>query len=62
METKPWWQSKAIWTGVVGLLVVIYNAIPTFLPIPLPPVPEWVLGILAALGVSFRASATTRIG
>jgi hypothetical protein len=61
MPTKPWWQSKAMWAGVIGLGIVIWNALPTFLPVHLPAVPEWLLGILAALGLYGRATATTKI-
>lgn len=61
METKPWYLSKGIWVGVLGLLIVVYNAVPEFLPITLPQIPEFVLGILAALGVRFRQTATTVI-
>jgi uncharacterized membrane-anchored protein len=66
LETKPWYQSKAVWTGVVAVLIAVYNAIGTSLAPNLgwmlPPIPEWVFGILAAFGVYFRTTVTTKIG
>jgi hypothetical protein len=62
MPTKPWYQSKGVWAGVIGLLVVIWNAIPAFFPAGhLPPIPEWILGVLASIGLYGRVSATTAI-
>jgi len=62
MPTKPWYLSKGVWAGVIGLAIVIWNAVPTYIPsLVLPPVPEWLLGILAALGLYARVSADTRI-
>ena len=62
MGTKPWYQSKGMWAGVIGLGVVIWNAVPTFLPVHLPPIPEWILGVLASIGLYGRATATAKIG
>ena len=59
MDTKKWWQSKTIWVGILGVLIVAYNtASATF---GLPPIPEFIYGILAALGIYTRATTTTTI-
>ena len=61
MESKPWWQSKGIWAGIVAFLVVAYNAFKLNLIPGLPEIPEWVLGLLASLGLYARATATSTI-
>ena len=61
MVTKPWYLSKGMWAGIVGLAIVVWNAIPQFIGVTLPPIPEYVLGILTALGLYARASTTTAI-
>lgn len=60
MPTKPWYQSKTIWTAVVGALIGIYGAIAAVHP--LPPVPSWVLTILGSLGLYGLRTADTKIG
>jgi len=71
METKKWYMSKAIWAGVIGIIIAVYNALVAALAancgvegsicISIPAIPEFVYGILAALGVYGRGSATTKI-
>ena len=71
MDTKKWYMSKAIWAGIVGVIVVTYNALISGLAagcevegqlcVVLPVIPEWILGLLAALGVYGRGTASTRI-
>jgi hypothetical protein len=59
MDSKKWFMSKTIWAGVVGVILAAYaSASASF---GLPPVPEWVFGILAAFGVYSRSTATTVI-
>lgn len=58
-ETKSWWQSKTVWAGVVAVALAAYNA--ASVNFGLPPVPEWVYGILGAVGVYGRVSADSRI-
>lgn len=60
MDTKPWYQSKTIWAGVVAGLLGIYNSVATAKN--LPPCPEWIYTILGAIGVYSRATADTKIG
>lgn len=58
-DTKKWWESKGVWAGVIGIIVVAYNqAIPTF---HLPAIPQWILGILSAAGLYARITATAAI-
>lgn len=61
METKPWYQSKGIWTGIIAVLFVAYNTFRLQLMPGLPEIPEWVLALLASLGVYARATATSTI-
>ena len=61
MPTKPWWQSKTVWAGVIGVLVVAYNAFREQLMPGAPVIPEWILGLLASIGVYGRVSATTKV-
>ena len=60
MDTKPWYQSKTIWAAAVTGMIGIYNGIAAVKH--LPPVPEWVYGILGAIGVYSRATSDTKIG
>ena len=71
MESKKWYQSKAIWAGIVGVIIVTYNAFSVAMAsgcgvegnlcVSLPVIPEWILGILAALGIYGRGAADTKI-
>lgn len=59
METKPWYQSKNIWAGVVTALIGVYLSLaPQF---HWPAIPEWIFTILGAIGIYTRATATTTI-
>ena len=57
MDSKKWYLSKTIWTGVVAVLLAAYSAAAA--QFNLPAVPEFVFGILAAFGIYTRATATT---
>ena len=57
MDKKAWFKSKAIWAGVITVLVASYNAASA--QFGLPPIPDFVFGILAALGIYGRVSAST---
>lgn len=58
-DTKKWYLSKGIWTGVVtGLLGIYVSLVPQ---LHLPAVPEWIFALLGALGVYSRATATTTV-
>lgn len=63
---KSWWKSKGIWSGVLAILVVAYNAIAAPLSenfgVVLPPIPEWILALLGGMGIYGRVTATKKIG
>lgn len=59
-DTKKWFQSKGVWTGIVTGLMGTYLALaPQF---HWPAIPEWVFTILGAIGVYTRITADTKIG
>ena len=62
--TKNWWESKTIWSGIIAVLVAIYNvwlANQSTFGVNLPPIPNYVFAILGAFGIYTRANATTVI-
>ncbi|RJT25398.1 hypothetical protein D5I55_08270 [Chakrabartia godavariana] len=60
---KPWWTSKAIWTGIIGSIWGVAGAI-GILPEGLnqTDVLTVVLALTGIGGVLFRKTATARIG
>jgi hypothetical protein len=52
---KPFWKSKTFWAVLVTGLIGIWNALSP--ETGLPPVPDWVITVLAALGLYGRAVA-----
>jgi len=60
---KPWWTSKAIWTGIIGSIWGVAGAI-GILPEGLSQadVLTVVLALTGIGGVLFRKTATARIG
>lgn len=65
MNTKSWWQSKTIWTGILGVAFALYDAfrmaVQANFGTTFPEVPVWIFGILGAFGIVFRTVTTTRI-
>lgn len=71
METKKWYKSKAIWSGIVAVIIAVYNSTLVALAdqcgvsggvcFNLPQIPEFVYGILGFLGIYGRAVAKTQI-
>lgn len=59
-ETKPWYQSKGVWTGVVTVLLAAYGAAAS--QFGLPNTPEWIYVLLGAAGLYSRVTANTKIG
>jgi hypothetical protein len=58
-ESKKWYQSKGVWTGVVTALLGAYVTLaPVF---KLPAIPEWIFTFLGAMGIYSRISADTKI-
>ena len=60
METKPWYKSKTIISSIVAALIGIYNAVGGIKG--LPPIPDYVFTVLAAIGVYGRVTSDTKIG
>ena len=62
-DLKPWWTSKAIWTGIIGSIWGVAGAI-GILPEGLSQtdVLTVVLALTGIGGVLFRKTATTRFG
>jgi len=62
-DLKPWWTSKAIWTGVIGSLWGVAGTL-GILPQGLDQtdVLTVVLALTGIGGVVFRKTATARIG
>jgi hypothetical protein len=62
-DLKPWWSSKAIWTGVIGSLWGVAGTL-GILPSGLEQtdVLTVVLALTGIGGVLFRKTATARIG
>ena len=62
-DLKPWWTSKAIWTGIIGSIWGVAGAI-GILPEDLSQtdVLTVVLALTGIGGVLFRKTAITRIG
>ena len=58
--SKPWYQSKTIWVAVITAMIAAYNSASG--SFHLPGIPEFVYGILAALGIYNRVTTTTKIG
>jgi len=70
-NTKAWYQSKTIIAGIVGVLIAVYNTAANGLSsgcgtegqlcVILPSIPDWILGVLAAIGVYGRKTADATI-
>lgn len=56
-NSKTWWRSKTIWSGIVAVSLAAYNeAAKQF---GLPVTPDFVYALLGALGIYGRATATS---
>jgi len=66
METKKWYESKTIWSGIIAILIAVYNTVRPLLAqyfgVYLPEIPDWVYTILGALGIYGRVVADKKIG
>lgn len=58
-ETKKWYQSRNLWTGVVTAIMGVYLSMAQ--QFHLPAVPEWIFAILGAIGVYTRVTTTAKI-
>ena len=59
MDNKKWFMSKTIWSGVIAVVLAAYATASA--QFGLPPVPEWIFGVLAAFGVYGRVDAKSVI-
>ncbi len=59
MDSKNWWKSKTVWAGIIAVFVAAYNSASA--QFGLPGIPDFVFGILGALGVYGRTTATTTV-
>lgn len=59
-NSKPWYKSKTVWSGIVAIGVAAYNAASANFGVP--PIPEFVFMMLGALGVYGRTTASTKLG
>lgn len=65
-DTKKWYKSKAVLSGIVTVLVAVYQTVDTSL-MPqlggdLPDIPAIVFTVLGAMGIYGRLSADKKIG
>jgi len=65
METKKWYKSKGLWTGIVTTLIGAYVSVDTQVGpnagFDLPNIPDIVFVFLGALGIYSRATADTKL-
>lgn len=65
MPTKPWYESKTMWAGLITLLLNTYAALPGIFGLKLPEIPATVIAVIDALlgGLVLhgRVTATTKI-
>lgn len=64
-ETKKWWKSKGVWTGIITVLIGLYGSIDASLGpqfgFDLPPIPDWFFALLGSMGVYARLDAKKQI-
>lgn len=58
-DTKKWYLSKGIWTGVITAVIGLYLSLAG--QFHWPAIPEWIFTVLGAIGVYSRMAATTKI-
>ena len=60
MNTKKWYLSKGVLTGIVTGLLGIYATIAP--NAGWPSIPDWVFALLGGMGIYTRVTADTKIG
>lgn len=58
-DTKVWYKSKGVWTGVVIVVISAYETAAQHFG--LPPIPAWAYTLLGAMGIYTRATADTKV-
>jgi len=65
MENKKWYESKTIWSGIISIVIAIYNTVQPllsqFFGINLPVIPDWIYTVLGSLGIYGRITANKEI-
>lgn len=65
-DKKPWYKSKTVLSGAVAVIVAVYNGarepLGANFGVSLPPIPEWVFGILGGIGIYGRVTANSKVG
>lgn len=65
IDKKEWWKSKTIWSGIVTIIITVYNTTRPILienfNVNLPEIPDWVYTFLGAIGIYGRITAKTEI-
>jgi hypothetical protein len=59
MPTKPWYQSKGVWTAAIAGVLGLYQAVSAIHP--LPAIPPFVFTLLSAMGLYSLRTADTKI-
>ena len=72
MGIKKWYRSKTIWAGIFAVGIAVYNSLSGALAsqcdvagsfcVHLPAIPQWIYGLLGALGIYGRTKANAKIG
>lgn len=65
METKPWYQSKTIWSDVATIAVAVVGFVDAHFAhgqVANSPVYQGILALLGGMGIISRANSTTKIG
>lgn len=66
VENKKWYTSKGVLTGIVTVLISLYEVTAQALAPQfgwnIPPIPAWVFTMLGALGIYSRVVADKKIG
>lgn len=66
VESKKWYKSKGVLTGIVTILIGLYEAVAVSLAPQLgwtlPPIPAWIFSLLGAMGIYSRVVADKKIG
>jgi hypothetical protein len=64
-NTKQWYRSRNVWTGIITVLIGLYSGIQSSVGPEvgwsLPAIPEWIFAFLGALGIYTRVTASKTI-
>lgn len=61
-ENKIWWQSRTVWTGIVGLVFAFLASFKVIPPeLTQDQVVEVILGVISVFAIIFRVAATKTV-